>query len=117
MADIARMITSVKNDLTKSINDQADALKHTVDEVVAPLVKRQEDLEEKSEKRFASLEEKSEKRFASLEAKVANLTDIIEEANSAKVSSETQGQSQPNLTMPSASAFPPLPPTDWTSCS
>ena len=114
MSDLARMITSVKNDLTKSISDQADALKHTVDEVVAPIVKRQDEFEEQSEKRFASLEEQSEKRYASLEAKVASLSDLIKESNSVKSSPQIQDQPQPNPSISCSTAFPPLSPPDWT---
>ena len=81
MSDLARMIEalddkldnkveSVKSDLTKSINDQADhfkkTLKDTIDEVVEPIGKRQDEYEEKSDQRFARLE-----------ASVANLTDLI----------------------------------------
>ena len=114
MSDLARMITSVKNDLTKSISDQADALKHTVDKVVAPIVKRQDEFEEQSEKRFASLEEQSEKRYASLEAKVASLSDLIKDSNSVKSSPQIQDQPQPNPTISCSTAYPPLPPPDWT---
>ena len=81
MSDLARMIEalddkldnkveSVKSDLTKSINDQADhfkkTLKDTIDEVVEPIGKRQDEYEEKSDQRFARLE-----------ASVSNLTDLI----------------------------------------
>ena len=107
MSDLARMIEalddkldnkveSVKSDLTKSINDQADhfkkTLKNTIDEVVEPIGKRQDEYEDKSDQRFARLE-----------ASVANLTDLITQPKAANHLPHTLSCEEPH-------AFPPLPP-------
>ena len=76
VADIAKLLCGVKADLSKSISDQATNLessfKHTIDTVVGPVIKRQEDYEEKNDGRLKQLEDQ-----------VASLADLVKEGNAA----------------------------------
>ena len=72
-----KKVESVKADLSKSICDQAAnleiSLKRTIDNVVAPIVKRQDDYEVKSDERMKHLEG----TVGLLENTVANLSQLL----------------------------------------
>ena len=91
LSDIVRLISGVKEDLTKSIGDQSasfeNSLKQSIDKVVAPIIQRQGEFEEKSDERMRQIEEKSDLRMKQLEDKVANLTELVKEGNTYKQSS------------------------------
>ena len=83
-----KKVESVKADLSKSICDQAAnleiSLKRTIDDVVAPIVKRQDDYEVKSDERMKHLEG----TVGLLENTVANLSQLVKEANTAKTNQQ-----------------------------
>ena len=58
---IEKEVNSIKNDLGKSISDQVNtlenSLKRSIDDAVAPIAKRQDELELKSDERFKKLED------------------------------------------------------------
>ena len=127
LSDIVRLISGVKDDLTKSIGDQAasfeNSLKQSIDQVVTPIIQRQDEFEEKSDERMRQIEEKSDLRMKQLEDKVANLTELVKEGNASKQSTPPLLYSQTvyqhanfrPATSPSSDSQETLPPGNDTS--
>ena len=94
LAEIAKLLEDVKADLSNQITNSAanleNTFKHNIDKVVAPIIKRQDEYEQRSDKRQDEYEQRSDSRFKSLEEILANLTEMVKDGN--------------------AKHFPPLPP-------
>ena len=120
LAEFAKLLDSrldsVKADLSKSINDQAinleNSIKNNIDRAVQPIIKRQDEYEEKNDNRFKKLDECEEmnlKRFQKLENHVAGLTKLIKDTNESRNSpSECTVEYPPLPLLPSLALRPAI---------